>query len=135
MAILVTGNKTIVITSKIPMDDSNVIRDQPIPVIVPPTPEPEPIPEPVVEIIPEPEPEHIPEPDPEPIAQSTGGTILPRPDFIPALVIREPTPVVSAPVVDTTIDETKHHILVVNGKQKKISKKSSYLLDMMILEE
>ena len=33
------------------------------------------------------------------------------------------------------IDTSKHHILVVDGKQKKISKKSSYLLDMLEIEE
>ena len=27
------------------------------------------------------------------------------------------------------------HVLVVNGKQKKISKKSSYLLDMLVIDD
>ena len=33
------------------------------------------------------------------------------------------------------IDTSQHHILVVNGKQKKLSKRSSYLLDMLEIEE
>jgi hypothetical protein len=28
-----------------------------------------------------------------------------------------------------------HHILVVNGKEKKVSKKSAYLLDMLIVDD
>jgi hypothetical protein len=29
----------------------------------------------------------------------------------------------------------EHHILVVNGKEKKVSKKSAYLLDMLIVDD
>jgi len=37
--------------------------------------------------------------------------------------------------INENIDTSQHHILVVNGKQKKLSKKSSYLLDMLEIEE
>lgn len=32
-------------------------------------------------------------------------------------------------------DPNEHHILVVDGKQKIVSKKSSYLLDMLTLDD
>jgi hypothetical protein len=35
--------------------------------------------------------------------------------------------------IDNTISD--HHILVVDGKQKKVSKKSSYLLDMLVIDD
>jgi len=38
-------------------------------------------------------------------------------------------------LINENIDTSQHHILVVNGKQKKLSKKSSYLLDMLEIEE
>jgi hypothetical protein len=140
---IVTGNKnTIIVMSRIPMDDSTVTKDQvDVPVVATQAPEPDP----VVEVIPEPvviepEPEVITEPEPEPVVVSTGATILPRPEPVIQPIIQQPevripTPVVTVATPDLTIDNSKHHILVINGKQKKISKKSSYLLDMMILEE
>lgn len=58
-----------------------------------------------------------PKPQPQPVRQ----------------VVRQ---VATEETIDTSkIDTTQHHILVVNGKQKKLSKRSSYLLDMLEIEE
>lgn len=37
--------------------------------------------------------------------------------------------------VSEVVNENNEHILVVNGKQKKIGQKSKYLLDMLTLDE
>lgn len=39
---------------------------------------------------------------------------------------------VSYPISDKS---SPHHVLIVDGKEKKLSKKSAYLLDMMTIEE
>lgn len=49
-----------------------------------------------------------------------------------------PDDIVEEPKVTTTaelpIDYEKHHILIVNGKVKRISHSSAYLLDMLCKE-
>jgi hypothetical protein len=40
-----------------------------------------------------------------------------------------------AMVVPVDADTSNSHILIVDGKQKKVSKKSSYLLDMLVIDD
>jgi len=56
-------------------------------------------------------------------------TPIPKPvlDIPDPIIDNDPKPILN----NISPDE---HILVVNGKQKKISKKSSYLLDMLIID-
>lgn len=53
-------------------------------------------------------------------------------------VIVKPEPIVEVEKV-SVVPQTKHdknkHVLVVDGKEKKISKQSAYLLDMLTLDE
>ena len=56
---------------------------------------------------------------------------------VPQRIIKRVTTPVQQPQEPDlrNIDTSQHHILVVNGKQKKLSKRSSYLLDMLEIEE
>ena len=54
----------------------------------------------------------------------------------PAAVIPIPDPVVVQPTpAPENVDNSGNHILLVNGKQKIVSKKSSYLLDMLTIDD
>ena len=139
MALYQTDNKITVLSKipKIPFEEATVDRQTSW---SPPTP----IPEDEVET-PQPEPETAPPPPvPEPVMFTP--TPPPPPPLVVEPVAYIPPPVIEAvpePVVDEVIEpidtsefnKNEHHVLVVNGKKRKISKKSSYLLDMMILEE
>ena len=60
-----------------------------------------------------------------------------QPQPVPQRTIKRVTTPVQQPQEPDlkNIDTSQHHILVVNGKQKKLSKRSSYLLDMLEIEE
>ena len=60
-----------------------------------------------------------------------------QPQPVPQRTIKRVTTPVQQPQEPDlkNIDTSRHHILVVNGKQKKLSKRSSYLLDMLEIEE
>ena len=60
-----------------------------------------------------------------------------QPQPVPQRIIKRVTTPVQQPQEPDlkNIDTSQHHILVVNGKQKKLSKRSSYLLDMLEIEE
>lgn len=74
---------------------------------------------------------------------SNGKVELPAPkQELKPETISVPDHPVSVPIVEK-IEPTKvesmsfdrdHHILIINGKEKKISKHSSYLLDMLTLD-
>lgn len=52
----------------------------------------------------------------------------------------EPEPVVRVSLTEQIIkhnqeEQANHHILIVNGKEKKVSKRSAYLLDMLVIDD
>jgi len=59
--------------------------------------------------------------------EDSGPASEPAQDFEERRTMRSPAP-------PNTHDE-KYHILIVNGVEKKISKKSRYLLDMLTLDD
>lgn len=51
---------------------------------------------------------------------------------VPVMPVMDPTPKVDEPpMVQSAPINKNEHVLIVNGTQKKISKKSAYLLDML----